>query len=104
VKTTNEIIMRAPDLERVRAHYEGVLGFPVVLEKDGMIGFDTGALNLYFERGEPNGSVFEFAVDSLDDAKERLASAGCEIVEENPAIPRVYVRDRFGLVFNLNDE
>jgi catechol 2,3-dioxygenase-like lactoylglutathione lyase family enzyme len=104
MRATNEVIFRARDLEKVRAYYEGVLGFPIVLEKDGMIGFDSGALNLYFERGEPNGAVFEYAVEDLQRAKNDLVAAGCTIVEENPAVPRVYLRDPFGLVFNISDE
>lgn len=104
MKLTNEIIFRAPDLDRVRSYYEGVLGFPVVLEKDGMIGFDSGALNFYFERGEPNGAVFEFAVDDLQRAKSALTAAGCAIVEEDPTVPRIYLRDPFGVVFNISDE
>jgi len=34
-------------------------------------------------------------------AKRRLIDAGCTIQEENPDIPRCYIRDPFGLVFNL---
>jgi catechol 2,3-dioxygenase-like lactoylglutathione lyase family enzyme len=103
MKTTNEIIFRARDLDAVRQHYSGRLGFPVVLEKDGMIGFGTGDLNFYFERGEPSAPVFEFGVDDVARAKEELIALGCELVEENPEIPRVYLRDRFGVVFNITE-
>jgi len=103
VKSTNEIILRAPDLAAVKAHYAGTLGFPVVLEKDGMIGFDSGAVNLYFELGQSDGPVFEFAVDDVQHAKNDLIAAGCDLIEENPAVPRVYMRDPFGLVFNLTE-
>jgi catechol 2,3-dioxygenase-like lactoylglutathione lyase family enzyme len=103
VKTTNEIIFRAYDLPAVKQYYAGKLGLPIVLEKDSMVGFNAGALNFYFERGEPSGPVFEFTVDDVQRAKEELISTGCELVEENPAIPRVYLRDPFGLVFNVTD-
>jgi hypothetical protein len=33
--------------------------------------------------------------------KSRLLAAGCTIVEENPVVPRCYIRDPFGLVFNI---
>jgi hypothetical protein len=103
MKTTNEVIFRAPDLAGVRAYYSGKLGLPVVLDTDSMIGFDSGALNFYFERGEPHGPVFEFSVEDVARAKGELISAGCELVEENPAVPRVYLRDPFGLVFNITE-
>jgi catechol 2,3-dioxygenase-like lactoylglutathione lyase family enzyme len=103
MKSTNEVIFRAPDLGAVKEFYSGVLGLPIVLEKDGMIGFDTGALNFYFERGEPNGAVFEFTVEDVPHAKAELIAAGCELVEENSAVPRVYLRDGFGTVFNVTE-
>jgi len=45
--------------------------------------------------------VFDFLVSDMQAAKTRLLAAGCTIVEENPSIPRCYIRDRFGLVFNI---
>jgi predicted enzyme related to lactoylglutathione lyase len=66
-----------------------------------MLGFETGALTFYFEEGDFDGPVFEYAVDDVQAAKARLVAAGCAVVEENEAIPRCYLRDRFGLVFNL---
>jgi hypothetical protein len=40
-------------------------------------------------------------VSDAQDTKGRLLAAGCKIVEENPAVPRCYIRDPFGLVFNI---
>jgi hypothetical protein len=34
-------------------------------------------------------------------AKARLIASGCMLVEEDPAVPRCYLRDPFGVVFNL---
>jgi len=102
-ETTNEVIFRAPDLDAVKAYYAGRLELEIVLEKDGMIGFDTGSFNMYFERGEPNGAVFEIEVDDVQGTKRELVENGCVVVEENPAIPRVYLRDPFGLTFNVTE-
>jgi hypothetical protein len=101
VKSGRDVICRASDLGAVKAYYAGDLGFPIVLDTDSMVGFETGELTLYYERGEPGPPVFEFFVDDLAKAKNRLIAAGCEVVEEDPAVPRVYLRDRFGLVFNI---
>jgi hypothetical protein len=30
-----------------------------------------------------------------------MLAAGCALQEENPALPRCYIRDPFGLVFNI---
>jgi catechol 2,3-dioxygenase-like lactoylglutathione lyase family enzyme len=104
LKSSRDVICRAPDLEAVKAYYGAELGLPIVLDTESMIGFDTGEITLYYERGEAGAPVFEFFVDDVGRAKTRLTAAGCEIVEEDPSVPRVYLRDRFGLVFNVARE
>jgi len=37
----------------------------------------------------------------VEKAKARLLKNGCEIIKDEPEGPRVYVRDPFGLVYNL---
>jgi catechol 2,3-dioxygenase-like lactoylglutathione lyase family enzyme len=101
MKTGKDVICRASDLGAVKAYYGAELGMPVVLDTDSMVGFDTGELTLYYERGEAGPPVFEFFVDDIRAAKRRLIAAGCEIVEEDPERPRLYLRDHFGLVFNI---
>jgi catechol 2,3-dioxygenase-like lactoylglutathione lyase family enzyme len=103
MKTGRDVICRASDLGAVKAYYAAALGMPVVLDTDSMVGFDTGELTLYYERGEAGPPVFEFFVADLLNAKSRLIAAGCELVEEDPSLPRVYLRDPFGLVFNITE-
>jgi catechol 2,3-dioxygenase-like lactoylglutathione lyase family enzyme len=100
--STTEVMLRTADLEDARAFYFGALGFPIIMDSERVIGFDAGSFRLYFERGEPNGSVFEFEVDDVQRTKARLLEHGCSLVEENPALPRCYLRDPFGLIFNLD--
>jgi hypothetical protein len=33
--------------------------------------------------------------------RDRLLAAGCTLLEEDPGLPRCYLRDPFGLTFNL---
>jgi hypothetical protein len=40
-------------------------------------------------------------VPDLQAAKSALLSAGCTLLEEDPAVPRCYIRDPYGLVFNI---
>ncbi len=103
MKTGGDVICRARDLGAVKAYYAGELGLPIVLDTDSMVGFDTGAITLYYERGETGSPIFEFFVEDVGRAKTRLTTAGCEIVEEDASVPRVYLRDRFGLVFNITE-
>jgi catechol 2,3-dioxygenase-like lactoylglutathione lyase family enzyme len=101
MKSTPDVMLRTHDLDAAKAFYHGVLGFPVIADSEKLVGFDTGSITLYFEPGDSNGSVFEFAVNDVEEAKTRLVAHGCALVEENPNIPRCYLRDRFGLLFNL---
>jgi catechol 2,3-dioxygenase-like lactoylglutathione lyase family enzyme len=80
VKSGRDVICRARDISAVKAYYAGELGLPIVLDTDSMVGFDTGELTLYYERGEPGPPVFDFFVDDLRKAKSRLIAAGCELV------------------------
>jgi len=103
MKSTKDAIFRARDLKAVKAFYGGKLGLPLIAESDSLVGFDTGAFTLYFELGEPDGPVFEFTVDDAARAKADLIAGGCVVIEENPAVPRIYLRDPFGLVFNITE-
>jgi hypothetical protein len=78
-----------------------VLGLEVVKESDVLLRVETGAIRLFVEKGDSHGPVFDFLVPDVQAAKERLLAAGCVLIEENPSVPRCYLQDPFGLVFNL---
>jgi hypothetical protein len=40
-------------------------------------------------------------VDDVEEAKLRLVKNGCNIVKDEPEFPRCYVKDPFGLIYNL---
>jgi catechol 2,3-dioxygenase-like lactoylglutathione lyase family enzyme len=101
MKATSDVMLRTNDFTAAKTYYNAVLGFPVVIEKENLLGFDLGGFVLYFEHGEENGSVFEFEVPDVAEAKNHLLQQGCALIEENPTIPRCYLRDPYGLIFNL---
>jgi predicted enzyme related to lactoylglutathione lyase len=47
------------------------------------------------------GPVFEFCVTDVNKAKQDLLTAGCAVVAEDASVPRCYIKDPHGLVFNL---
>lgn len=98
---TREVIVRTEDWERALSFYGSVLGLPVAYRGETILGFETGAVRLYVEKGRPHDPVFEFLVADVETAKRALLAAGCVIQEEDPALPRCYVRDPFGFVFNV---
>ncbi|MFN2624298.1 MAG: VOC family protein [Chthoniobacterales bacterium] len=98
---TRDVIIQVDDWTKALEFYEMTLGFPVCHRTSNIVGFETGAFCLYVEKGKRPGPVFDFLVANAQDTKERLLAAGCTIVEENPSVPRCYIRDPFGLVFNI---
>jgi len=66
-----------------------------------MIGLHGKHINLLIEPGPSLGPVLEVTVDNVADAKQRLVEEGCEVVKDEPDFPRCYVKDPFGLIYNL---
>jgi catechol 2,3-dioxygenase-like lactoylglutathione lyase family enzyme len=99
--STRDIIIKVDGVKAAKAFYRDVLGFRLVDDDDRMLGFETGSFMLFVEPGEPSGPVFELKVDDAAAAKAELLAKGCILVEEDPKRPRLYLRDPFGIVFNL---
>lgn len=100
-RSTREVILRTEKWAEAVRFYGTVLGLPVAYETPAMVGFETGEFRLYIEKGAAHPPVFEFLVPDVEDAKRRLVAAGCSVIEEDPSLPRCYVRDPFGMTFNL---
>jgi predicted enzyme related to lactoylglutathione lyase len=101
VQSSRDIIIRTEAWTEAIRFYEHALGFAVSSRAEGMVGVETGSFCLYIERGSSHGPVFDFLVSDVPSTRERLVQLGCTVVEENPSIPRCYLRDPYGLVFNL---
>jgi catechol 2,3-dioxygenase-like lactoylglutathione lyase family enzyme len=103
-QSSRDIIVRTDRWSEAVAFYEAVLGFKVIYRSQTMVGFETGALCLYVEKGLPHGPVFDFLTPDVAAQRDRLLAAGCRLIEENAALPRCYLRDPFGITFNLGTE
>jgi 2-hydroxychromene-2-carboxylate isomerase/predicted enzyme related to lactoylglutathione lyase len=106
VRSTRDVVVRTNALNDAAAFYEKALGFKVTMREPDLVGFETGSFQLFVERGvtlagEPTGAVFELKADEREETKARLIAAGCKVVEEDPSVPRCYLADPYGFVFNL---
>jgi len=101
--STRDVIIRTNRLESAKAFYQNVMGFELFEQTERLLGFETGSFRLFVEAGSAHGAVFDFVVDDISDAKMQLVEHGCSVEEENPSVPRLYLRDPFGLVFNITD-
>ncbi len=100
-RSTRDVIVQTPRFAEAARFYEQVLGLPVAHRGDKLVGFETGSFRLYVEPGEPCGPVFEFLVDDVRQTAGRLVAAGCTVEQDDPSVPRCYVRDPYGFTFNL---
>lgn len=100
-KSSRDVIVRTEALADAERFYGTVLGFNVASRGATMVGYETGSFCLYVEKGPGHGPVFEFLVADVEATKTRLIAAGCTLVEEDRSVPKCYVRDPFGVTFNI---
>jgi catechol 2,3-dioxygenase-like lactoylglutathione lyase family enzyme len=100
-RASRDVIIRTEQFDAAARFYESVLGLKRFHDGESLAGFETGAFRLYVERGPKHGPVFDFLVPDMQAAKSALLAAGCAVIEEDPAVPRCYIRDPHGLVFNI---
>ena len=96
-----DILIQAPDPSKAALFYVNHLGFEITDNNPKMIGLHGKHINLFIEPGPSLGTVLEVTVDNVVDAKQRLVEEGCEVVKDEPDFPRCYVKDPFGLIYNL---
>ena len=97
-----DILIQAPDPKKAAAFYVEQLGFTVTDDNPNMMGLHGKHINLFIEPGPPLGPVLEVTVKNVEDAKRELVTSGCEIVKDEPDFPRCYIRDPYGLIYNLS--
>jgi len=100
-KFGTDILIQAPDPQSAAAFYVDQLGFEITDHNPRMIGLHGAHINLFIEPGPPLGPVLEVTVHNVEEAKRRLVENGCEIVKDEPDFPRCYVKDPYGLIYNL---
>jgi predicted enzyme related to lactoylglutathione lyase len=96
-----DILIQAQDPEEAARFYVNHLGFEVTDANPKMIGLHGEHINLFIEPGPSLGPVLEVTVGNVAEMKQRLVEQGCEVVKDEPNFPRCYIRDPFGLIYNL---
>lgn len=96
-----DILIQAHDPEKAACFYVENLGFEITDDNPKMIGLHGKHINLFIEPGPPLGPVLEVTVDSVENAKTRLLKNGCAVIKDEPDFPRCYIKDPYGLIYNL---
>jgi len=101
VQSSGDVIIRTKDWSSALRFYGETLGFAESSRTDRIVGFETGSFRLYVERGPNHGPVFDFLVEDVVATRDALIKEGCTLIEEDPQLPRCYLRDPFGVTFNV---
>ncbi len=103
-KMSRNIAIRTSNAESAIGFYRDVLGMKHVQEHDDGTELDAGQSTFFImdqiDSGPPV-AVHEFYVPNVEEAREQLLAQGCTVVKWEGAGRDCYMRDPFGLVFNL---
>ncbi len=102
-KFGTDILIQAKDPRKAALFYVEHLGFEITDDNPKMMGLHGKHINLFIEPGPPLGPVLEVTVDSVEKAKARLVKNGCVVVKDEPGFPRCYIKDPYGLIYNLRN-
>ena len=96
-----DILIQSPDPESAAAFYVEQLGFEITGHGMQMMSLHGEHMNLFIERGPALGPVLEVTVADIQETAQRLVENGCEVIKDEPEFPRIYIKDPYGLVYNL---
>lgn len=102
-RMSKNIGFQVKDVEKAKHFYESILGLKEPAQSDAdEIEFRTNSNSIFLIPGNENlGPVMEVVVSNLEIAKKHLVENGCEIVRWKGKGRDCYVRDPFGMVFNV---
>ena len=84
--------------------YDNVMGF-VVNEEETHLEIQNGPIFMYVQENfGVKGIVMEYYVDDVEAAREYLEENGCSVIKWEGKGKDCYMRDLFGLTFNLWEE
>jgi predicted enzyme related to lactoylglutathione lyase len=100
-KFGSDILIQSSDPMSAARFYVEQLGFEITDHNPKMIGLHGKHINLFIESGPPVGPVLEVTVNNVEGATARLADKGCEVVKDEPEFPRAYIKDPYGVIYNI---
>ena len=105
-KMSKNIGYQVEDIEKAKHFYESVMGLQESEESSvEEIEYRTKHNSIFLMPGSENlGPVMEIVVSDLEVAKKYLVDNGCEIVRWHGKGKDCYVKDPFGMVFNVWEE
>jgi hypothetical protein len=98
-----DILIQCEDPMKAADFYVEELGFGITDKKSNLVSLHGENINLFIERGPTLGPILEVTVKSVKEAKVSLKKKGCQVIKDEPEFPRCYVKDPYGLIYNLTE-
>jgi hypothetical protein len=98
---SNCMCVQVPDMEKARTFYETLFHGRVVHEDEKGIKLEADTFRIFLDKGDTMGSILEGFIPYMEQAREELIDAGCTPVLWESKGKRCYLRDPFGVIFNL---
>ena len=98
----NVAIRTRGEFQKAASFYHEVLGFPIRRQDDELVDLDASPMTFFvIEDEEIRGPVMELFVDDLEEARRTLEANGCTVLRWRGKGQDCYVRDPFGVVYNV---
>ncbi len=105
VRMSPNVAVRTRHFSEAVDFYTNVLGFQNRSDNPALADLDASPLTLFvIEDPEISGPVMELFVDDLEEARETLVAKGCKVLRWRGKGQDCYVKDPFGVVFNVWEE
>ncbi len=96
------IAIYVDNMDKARAFYIQTLGFEEVPSVERWVELRSGPNCLFLmESSSETGAVHELFVDDLEATRTELLAQGCEIVRWEGKDRDCYIKDPFGVLFNI---
>jgi catechol 2,3-dioxygenase-like lactoylglutathione lyase family enzyme len=96
--------LQTPDIESALKFYRDFIGLELVERTDDITEFRAGQFRFFLDKGPSMGPIMEYVVENLESAKEEMLAAGCQIIRWDGKGKPCYMKDPFGLIFNVFEE
>lgn len=104
-KMSPNVAVRTDRFEEALEFYSNVFGFNNRSDVPDLGDFDASPLRMFvIEDKELKGLIHELFVEDLEVAREELVKAGCKVLRWHGKGQDCYIRDPFGVIYNLWEE
>lgn len=106
IRMSKNIGFQVNDVEKAKEFYSTIFGMKEPDQKDvDEVEFRTNDNSIYLMGGNENlGPIMEVVVSDLDEAKKHFVENGCEVVRWHGKGKDCYIKDPFGMIFNVWEE